>query len=88
MCGSRYHDAETNLPATCRTVSSKLHRATSAILPVIAKPLYSLDLAPNDFWLFPTLKVDLKGMHFATMGDIKSNVTAKLRKIPKVAFCW
>jgi hypothetical protein len=28
----------------------------------------------------------LKGTRFATMEDIKSNVTAKLQKIPKEAF--
>jgi hypothetical protein len=27
-------------------------------------------------------------MRFATMEDIKSNATAKLRKIPKEAFRW
>jgi hypothetical protein len=33
MCGTvRYRDAESTLPATCRTVSSEMHRATSAKL--------------------------------------------------------
>jgi hypothetical protein len=44
------------------------------------------DPAPSGFWLFPTLKVSLKGTRFATMVDIKSNATAELRKIPKEAF--
>jgi hypothetical protein len=56
-------------------------------IPVITQPLYSPDLAPSDFWLFPTLKMGLKGTHFATMEDIKSNVMDELRKIPKEAFC-
>jgi hypothetical protein len=30
----------------------------------------------------------LKGTHFATMEDIKSNVMAELWKIPKEAFHW
>jgi hypothetical protein len=30
----------------------------------------------------------LKGERFATMADIKLNVTTKLRKIAKEAFCW
>jgi histone-lysine N-methyltransferase SETMAR len=54
-------------------------------IPVITQPPYSPDLAPSDFWLFPTLKMGLKGTRFATMEDIKSNVTAELRKIPKEA---
>jgi hypothetical protein len=55
---------------------------------VITQKLYSPDLTPSDFWLFPTLKMGLKGMHFATLEDIKSNVTAKLQKIAKEAFRW
>jgi len=51
-------------------------------------PPYSPDLAPSDFWLFPTLKMGLKGTRFATMEDIRSNATAELRKIPKEAFRW
>jgi hypothetical protein len=37
-------------------------------------------------WLFPTLKMGLKGMRLTTMEGIKSNATAKLQKIPKEAF--
>jgi histone-lysine N-methyltransferase SETMAR len=55
-------------------------------LPVITQPPYSPDLALSDFWLFPTLKMGLKGTRFATMEDIKSNAMAELRKIPKEAF--
>ena len=57
-------------------------------IPVITQPPYSKDLAPSDFWLFPTLKMGLKGMCFTTMEDIKSNVTAELQRIPKEAFHW
>jgi hypothetical protein len=53
------------------------------VQPVITQPPYSLDLTPSDFWLFPTLKMGLKGMHFATMEDIKSNATAKLQRFQK-----
>ena len=42
---------------------------------VITQPLYPPDLAPSDFWLFPTLKLGLK-----------SNVMAELQKNPKEAF--
>jgi len=55
-------------------------------IPVITQPSYSLDLALSDFWLFPTLKMGLKGMRFATMEDIKSNAMAELWKSPKEAF--
>jgi hypothetical protein len=43
-------------------------------IPVINQPLYSPDLTPSDFWLFPSME------------DIKSNAMAELRNIPKEAF--
>ena len=55
-------------------------------IPVITQPPYPPDLAPSDFWLFPTLEMGLKGTRFATMEDIESNATAELRKIPKEVF--
>ena len=55
-------------------------------IPVITQPPYSTDLAPSDFWLFPTLKMGLEGTRFSTMEDIKSNATCELRKIPKEDF--
>jgi hypothetical protein len=56
------------------------HIACSAATshPVITQTPYSLDLNPTDFWLFPTLNMDLMGTHFATMEDIKSSAMAKL----------
>ena len=31
---------------------------------LIPHPAYSPDLAPNDFFLFPNLKKDIRGLHF------------------------
>jgi len=55
-------------------------------IPVITQPPHTPDIAPSDFWLFPTLKMGLKGKLFATMEDIKSNAMAELQRIPKEAF--
>ena len=55
-------------------------------IPVITQPLYSPDLAPSDFYLFPALKMGLKGTRFATMEDIEWNAAAELQKIAKEAF--
>jgi hypothetical protein len=55
-------------------------------IPVITQLPYSPDLAPSDFWLFPTLKMGLKGTRFTTMEDMKSNTTAEIRKIPQETF--
>ncbi|XP_023707527.1 uncharacterized protein LOC111864484 [Cryptotermes secundus] len=60
---------------------------TEKNIPVITQPLYSPGLAWSDFWLFPTLKMGLKGTRFTTMQDIKLKALAELRMIPKEAFC-
>jgi hypothetical protein len=55
-------------------------------IPVITQPSYSPDLAPSDFWLFPTLKMELKETRFVTLEDIKSNTvqpkSGRLQKKP------
>jgi hypothetical protein len=40
------------------------------------------DIAPCDFWLFPYLRLGLKGKRFATIEDFKLNTIANLRAIP------
>jgi hypothetical protein len=44
---------------------------------VLEQPIYSPDLALNDFFLFPKIKEILKGRHF---DDIGSNTTAAALK--------
>jgi hypothetical protein len=46
---------------------------------------YSPYLAPCNFWLFPKLKLPLKG-RFQTVEDIKENATRQLMAIPKEDF--
>ena len=75
-----HHD---NTPSHTSLVQQFLAKKS---IPVITQTPYSLDLAPSDFWLLPTLKLGLKGTRFATMEDIKSNATAELQKIPKEDF--
>jgi histone-lysine N-methyltransferase SETMAR len=48
-----------------------------------AHPPYSPDLAPSDFWPFPSLKMGLRGRRFATVEDIKENADARLRAMTK-----
>jgi hypothetical protein len=55
-------------------------------IPVVQQAPYSLDMAPCDFWLFPHLKMQLKGTQFDSRDDIIWNITAKLYSIRKVAF--
>ena len=52
-------------------------------LQVLPNPPYSPDLAPCDFWLFPTLKECLAGRKFYGLQDLAKAVLSELRSIPK-----
>jgi hypothetical protein len=41
-------------------------------MAVIPHPPYSLDLAPCDFFLFPKMKLKLKGLRFDTTEEIQA----------------
>ena len=49
----------------------------------MTQPLYSPDLVPCDFWLFPKLKSPLKGKRFQTVNDNQENMTGQLMAIGK-----
>ena len=55
-------------------------------IPLIRQAPYSPDMAPCDFWLFPKLKMPLKGTRFESGEDITRNAMAQLYKIPQEAF--
>jgi hypothetical protein len=48
--------------------------------------LYSPDLSPPDYFLFPKLKMMLKGLHFADVAKIQDSVTDELNKAQKENF--
>ena len=47
---------------------------------------YSPDLSPSDYFLFPKLKMKLKGLHFADVAEIQEAVTNELKKVQKEEF--
>jgi hypothetical protein len=49
-------------------------------------PLYSPDLAPCYFWVFPKLKTALKGHRFSDIADIQGYATTILKSIPEEEF--
>ena len=53
---------------------------------VAPQTLYSPDLAPADFFLFPKLKSTLKGRRIQTVEEIKENSLQNLRAIPQNTF--
>jgi histone-lysine N-methyltransferase SETMAR len=44
---------------------------------------YSPDLSPTDYFLFPKLKMMLKGLHFADVAEFRKSVTDELKKAQK-----
>ena len=77
-----HHD---NAPAhTALSVRELL--ATKQITYVLEHPVYSPDLAPIEFFLFPKINEILKGRHFVDIDDIRSNTTAALKAIPQNQF--
>ena len=52
-------------------------------LQVLLHPPYSPDLAPCDFWPFPTLNERLAGRKFYRVQDLAKTVFSELRSIPK-----
>ena len=49
-------------------------------------PPYSPDLSPPDYFLFPKVKLQLKGARFDTIEEIQKAVTDQLNKIPAEDF--
>lgn len=54
-------------------------------VPTISQPPYSPDVVPPIFFLFPHLKISMKGKHFGTVDGIKRTCSAALKDIPKEA---
>ncbi|KOC61326.1 Putative uncharacterized protein FLJ37770, partial [Habropoda laboriosa] len=69
-----------NVPSyTSITVSSFSAKKS---VTVLTHPLYSPDLAPADYFLFPKPKSDVKGTRFEDVIAIKSKVTTIFKGIP------
>jgi histone-lysine N-methyltransferase SETMAR len=47
---------------------------------------YSPDLSPPDYFVFPKLKMKLKGLHFEDVAEIQEAVTDELKKVQKEEF--
>jgi len=55
-------------------------------ITVCPHPPYSPDLAPCDFWLFPKVKMTMKGKCFELIQDIEAATTAQLKTLMKEDF--
>ena len=71
--------------APCHTAVSINEFLAEKNIHMVPQPLYSPDLSPYDFFLFPRLKNHLKGRHFGTLDNIQKSVTDELKGIPAEA---
>ena len=55
-------------------------------MPLVRQAPYSPDLAPCDFWLFPRLKLTLKGRRFQSREEIIRKSTEELWSIAEKEF--
>lgn len=78
-----HHD---NAPA--HTAASVKTYLASRGTTVLDHPPYSPDLAPNDFWLYPKLKMTLKGERFDNVDAIKRDVAVRLRQLTQQDFLY
>ncbi len=48
----------------------------------VPHPPYSPDLSPNDFWFYPRLKRNLKGVYFRNLDELETAVDREIGQIP------
>ena len=56
---------------TCKVAMDAVERNGYELLP---HPAYSPDLAPSDFFVFPNLKNDIRGLHFRSDEEVVTAV--------------
>ena len=66
-----------NAPANMSTVAMAAIQKCG--FQIVEDPPYSFDLAPSDYYLFPKMKKELGGHHFATYDDGMNAVDHFLR---------
>ena len=64
-------------PHTSRATTAELQRLN---LTTVQHPPFSPELAPSDFHLFPIMKEDLRGHHYAFYAHVERTVRLWLRK--------
>jgi len=72
--------------APCHTPLLVWQFLSNKNITVCRHPPYSPDLAPCDFWLFPKVKMTLKGKGFESIQDIEAATTAQLKTFTKEDF--
>ena len=69
--------------AQCHKSASTQARVDELGFTQLHHPAHSPDLAPNDFYLFRTLKRQLRGIRMDSIDELRKQVLAVFRSIPK-----
>lgn len=72
--------------ASCHTSLLVWQFLSNKYITVCPHPPYSLDLAPCHFWLFPKVKMTMKGKHFELIQNNETATTAQLKALMKEDF--
>ena len=72
--------------APCHTSFLVRQFLSNKNIMVCPHPPYSPDLALCDFWLFPKVKMTMKGKRFESIQDIEAATTAQLKTLMKEDF--
>ena len=72
--------------ASCHTSLLVRQFLSNKNITVCLHPPYSPDLAPCDFWVFPKLKITMKGKQFECIKDIQAATTAQLKTLCRESF--
>jgi transposase len=72
--------------APCHTALLVCQFLSNKNITVCPHPPYSPDLTQCDFWLFPKIKMTMKGKYFESILDIEAATTVQLKTLMKEDF--
>ena len=75
FCSRDFFLLHVNSPAHTAASVLPIFDPQKMLQPFITPTLYSIDLSPPDYFLFPKLKMKLKGLHFEDVAEIQEAVT-------------
>jgi histone-lysine N-methyltransferase SETMAR len=84
FCSRDFFSLHDNAPA--HNAASVCQFLAPKNVTTLYHPPYSPDLSLPDYFPFPKLKMNLKGLHFADVAKIQEAVTEKLKKVRKGEF--
>jgi len=84
FCSQNFFLLHNNAPA--HKAASVCQFLTPKNVTTLYQPPYSTELSLPDYFLFPKLKMKLKGLHFVNVAEIQGAVTDEFKKFQKEEF--